>query len=301
MFGYVLPYREKLDDQQWADYRAVYCGLCHTLKRRYGFLARFLLNYDFTFLALLLSREQQCPETTCKRCPASPVRGRQTCGESAGLDAAADLSVLLVYWKLKDQQTDESGWEQWKARLLLILFHFVFRRGKARNEALDGEIGRRLSALRQLEQQNCPSLDRTADQFATILTAMVPEDWPEAERRTLEQLLYHLGRWIYLIDAWDDLEEDRKRGGYNPVLSRFQLTGKDFAPEELTQVRAQMERTVGHSEHLAISAFYLGSFGYYTPVIENILCAGLQSVRSLVFSGEWKHRKRRKKQELHRL
>lgn len=54
MFGYVLPVRSRLTEQEWADYRAAYCGLCHTMKRRYGFLAQFLLNYDFTFLALLL-------------------------------------------------------------------------------------------------------------------------------------------------------------------------------------------------------------------------------------------------------
>ncbi len=109
MFGYVLPVRSRLTEQEWADYRAAYCGLCHTMKRRYGFLAQFLLNYDFTFLALLLRRLPQQPCVTCRRCLSAPIRGRMADTEDASLDAAADGSVLLVYWKLRDQLADERG------------------------------------------------------------------------------------------------------------------------------------------------------------------------------------------------
>lgn len=286
-----------MNEQEWADYRAVYCGLCHTMKRRYGFLAQFLLNYDFTFLALLLRRAEQQPCVSCRRCLASPIKGRLASGEDASLDAAADGSVLLVYWKLKDQLADERGSKKLAAVGMLALFHGVFRRAKKRCPELNREIGERLSALRQLEQDNCPSIDRTADQFARIMTAMVPQTWDAPSRRTAEQILYHLGRWIYLVDAWDDLDSDLKEGQYNPVAARFQV-GVDSPETAKTMAKEQMERTICHSENLAISAFYLGDFGYHAPVLENILCAGLQSVRQLVFSGQWKERRKQKKQEL---
>ena len=298
MFGYVLPVREKLTEAQWQDYRAAYCGLCHTLKKRYGFLARFLLNYDFTFLALLLRRGEQSPCCTCRRCISAPLRGRQVSEADGSLDAAADVSMLLVYWKLKDQLADERGVGKLTALGMLGLFSGVFRRGRKRNPELNEEIGRRLGALQQLEKADCPSIDKMADQFALILTAMVPQDLDRPQARILEQLLYHLGRWIYLIDAWDDLEDDLSKGRYNPVVSRFHLRG---APEEKKdEARQSLERTICHSENLAISAFHLGEFGHYAPVIENILCAGLLSVRQLVFSGAWKQRHKQKKQELNR-
>lgn len=297
MFGYVLPVREKLTDQEWQDYRAIYCGLCHTLKRRYGFLAQFLLNYDFTFLALLLRQEKQAPCVSCQRCLSSPLRGRKASEGHTSLDAAADISVLLVYWKLKDQLVDEGILRRIPALLMLGLFHGVFRRGKKKNPALHREIGQRLTTLQQLERENCSSLDRMADQFALIMTAMVPTDLDETPSRVLEQLLYHLGRWIYLIDAWDDLDEDLAHGRYNPVVSRYQLSTAS-AQQAKDQARQSLERTVSHSENLAISAFHLGEFGYHAPLVENILCAGLQSVRHLVFSGEWKKRRKQKKQEL---
>lgn len=297
MFGYVLPVREKLTEQQWQDYRAAYCGLCHTLKKRYGFLARFLLNYDFTFLALLLRREREAPCVSCRRCISSPLQGRNASEADPSLEAAADISVLLVYWKLKDQLADERGLRRLPALSLLALFHRVFRRGRNRNPALHQEIGRRLSDLQQLERERCSSIDRMAEQFALIMTAMVPQNWDESSRRVMEQLLYHLGRWIYLIDAWDDLDEDLKRNRYNPVASRYQLTAS--SPSEVREeARQNLERTVCHSENLAISAFHLEDFGYHSAVVENILCAGLQSVRHLVFSGEWKKYRKQKKQEL---
>ncbi len=301
MFGYVIPSKERLGEEEWQTYRSTYCGLCHTLQRRYGFFARFLLNYDFTFLTLLLRRQTAPPCVRCRRCLASPIRGRRACEADGAMDAASDISVLLVYWKLKDQIADERGLRRLPARALLCLLFPVFRRGRRRNPALNREISSRLEQLRCLERENCPSLDRTADQFASILTAMTPPEWDAEERRPLEQLLYHLGRWIYLIDAWDDLDEDLKRGRYNPVASRFRLADAPDPVQARAEAREHMERTVAHSENLAISAFHLGEFGYSAPVVENVLCAGLPAVRHMVFSGTWKKNRRQKRQELNHL
>ena len=127
------------------------------------------------------------------------------------------------------------------------------------------EIGQRLTTLQQLERENCSSLDRMADQFAMIMTAMVPTDRNETSRRVLEQLLYHLGRWIYLIDAWDDLDEDLAHGRYNPVACRYQFSTAS-TQQAKDQTRQSLERTVSHSENLAISAFHLGEFGYHAPL-----------------------------------
>lgn len=296
MFGYVIPCRDKLSEAQWQSYRAAYCGLCHTLSRRYGFPARFLLNYDFTFLALLLCRETTAPCVQCRRCVASPFRGRSVCERNKAMDVAADISVILVYWKLRDQLADERGLRKIPAMALMMIFHRIFRRARARNQPLHEEIGTQLAHLQRLEQEGCPSLDRTAEQFARIMTAMVPTDWDEASRRSLEQLLYHLGRWIYLADAWDDLEEDMRQSRYNPIVCRYGLRSSDENAK--THAKESIERTMIHSENLAISAFHLGNYGYNSPVIENVLCGGLQSVRKLVFSGQWKQRHRIKKQEL---
>ncbi|MBR1781428.1 MAG: hypothetical protein IJ751_08530 [Oscillospiraceae bacterium] len=300
MFGYVLPYKEALTDEQWQAYHAAYCGLCHGLKERYGFLAQFLLNYDFTFLTMLLRREEGAPEQRCLRCVSAPVRGRNACVQESVNELAADCSMLLMYWKLRDQLADERGFRKLPALFLLILYRRAFRRAAQNAPACSRSIEENLRALGELERQNSPSIDRTADRFARILSDLTPSDWPLGQRRATEQLLYHLGRWIYLIDAWDDLKEDFRKRDYNPIISRFGLTREALEQAPGIEAREEMDRTLRHSENLAISAFHLGSFGYYAPIIENILCAGLPMVRQMVFSGQWKKRHRIKKQELNR-
>lgn len=227
MFGYVIPAKELLSEAQWEAYHAAYCGLCHVLQEQCGFMARFLLNYDFTFLALLLQQNDESSCTQCRRCIASPIKGRMARSSDLAMREAADLTVLLVYWKLRDQLEDEKGLKKLPAHLLLMIMHGTFRRVRRRCPELDAKIAGSLAELRTLEEQNCPSIDRTADRFASIMTAMVPEERDAGSRAAMEQLLYHLGRWIYLIDAWDDLAEDRKNGNYNPVLLRYELKDAD--------------------------------------------------------------------------
>lgn len=105
MFGYVKPPLKLLGQEEQDRFRRIYCGLCHELSRRYGFRARFLLNYDFTFLAILLSEgEESC--RLCGRCPASPLRERPYDAGSPALELAADESVILAYWQLRDGAQD---------------------------------------------------------------------------------------------------------------------------------------------------------------------------------------------------
>ena len=106
MFGYVRPVREELKCKDFDRYRATYCGLCGTLRQRYGWIAPMFLNFDFTFLALLLCKgEPQFP--VCRgRCHANPFLKKTMCVANEALVAAADESVILTYWQLKDKVQD---------------------------------------------------------------------------------------------------------------------------------------------------------------------------------------------------
>ena len=109
MFGYVLPSRDRLDERERERFRAVYCGLCHTLRERYGFAASLLLNYDFTLLAILLSSgdEESC---TVRRCAVHPCKGCRAQTSTPALEAAADRTVILSWWQLRDHIADHGFW-----------------------------------------------------------------------------------------------------------------------------------------------------------------------------------------------
>lgn len=282
MFGYVRPCPPELKCKDYDLYRATYCGLCRCLRRRYGLIAPMLLNFDFTFLALLLW-EPEDAFTPCRgRCHGNPLRKMPMCPDSPALERAADESVALAWWKLRDSVQDEGPVRGLSARALSLALRPAYRKAARLRPGFDRTARACLEELAALEGEGCPSLDRTADTFARLLQAAAPG---EGERgRVLSQLLYHLGRWIYLADARDDLEEDKLAGRYNPVAARYGPNGDDGA----------LRLTMNHSLELMGAALQLGEFGCRKPLLENIVYLGLPLVQRAVFDGSWKEIKKQK-------
>ena len=284
MFGYVRPLRDELKCRDFDLYRATYCGLCRCMRRRFGLLAPMFLNYDFTFLALLVSPTEEHFSPCRGRCHANPFLKKYMCPESPALERAADESVILTWWQLRDKARDEGLWKGLPARALALALKPSYRKAARLRPDFDRAVGESLAALDRMEAEHCPSIDRPADTFATLLQAAAPKEGDAGRDRAMEQLLYHLGRWIYLIDAQDDLEEDARTGSYNPIALRFGPEGD----------REAMERTLDHSRNLMCSAAQLVDFGCRWPVVENILYWGMPLVQRAVFDGSWKEIQKQK-------
>ena len=220
MFGYVRAVTSVLDPADAQRYEAVYCGLCRTLGDRYGKRAQLVLNYDFVFLAILLAQPEEPGTFPCCGCTVHPWKKKTCWLGSSALAAAADATVILTWWKLQDAIRDGALAERMRSRLAALALRSCYRTAAAYRPAFDKTVRGCLAELHQLEQANTPSLDRPADTFARILQAAATETPLAARTHGIEQILYHVGRWIYLADAWDDLAEDRKKGNYNPLLVR---------------------------------------------------------------------------------
>lgn len=279
MFGYVRPCQPELKCRDFDRYRAAYCGLCQSLRRRYGLLAPMFLSYDLTFLALLLWGEEESFRSCPGRCHVKPWAKRAMCPMGPTLELAADESVILTWWKLRDSVDDEKGWKKLTARMLSLLLRPAYRKAAGARPEFDVSVRTRLEMLARLEREKCPSIDRPADAFASLLRDAAP-----GEDRVVGEILYHVGRWIYLADARDDLEQDRQEGAYNPLLLRYGLQVDDES----------LKDTMTHSLELAQAAFQLGSFGARTPILENILYLGLPLVQKAVFDGSWSQIKKQK-------
>ncbi len=275
MFGYVRPLRAKLSEEDWEGYQASYCGLCHCLKRRCGFAARFTLNYDFVFLALLLEEGERRDAPTI-RCAAHPVKGRPALEPSPAMDLCAAQSVVLTRYKLLDGAHDEGLLRGLGYRSAALALHRAYRKARREQPDFDAHVKTCLAELDELERANSPKLDRVADTFARLLSGAAPTAG-ESLDRPRQQLLYHLGRWIYLTDAVDDLAEDTAKGRYNPIAARF---GQE--PD-----REYLATTMTHSLALAQSAFQLLPRTCWSPLLENILYLGLPNVQQLVLEGKW--------------
>lgn len=290
MYGYVRPLKGELKVSEFESFQSVYCGLCHALKKRGGFAARFVVNYDFTFLAMLLSDADK-PCVQKKRCPAR-LWGKKMClcGNDA-LDLAADQSLILSWWKLKDSVTDKSFFKGLGYRFLLPLFARPYKAAATRQPAFAASTEENIRALAALENNQCASIDAVADKFALILRAAASGEADSKRRRSLEELLYHLGRVIYLLDAVDDLPEDARNGDYNPLMHRFSPRDGKLNSED----QEELLGTVRHSINCIAAAYELLTPNAWSGILSNTIYQGLPWVTEAVFSGQWREFRKIKK------
>ena len=279
MFGYVRPSLAKLSEEDKDRFNRAYCGLCRALGERYGQAARMILNYDFTFLAILLW-PGETPEPLAKSCIAHPLGKRPYYPGNPALELAADESVILAWWQAQDAISDP-GKGKMKYRAASLALKSAYETARARRPEFDGVVREQLSRLGELEEANCPSIDLPADAFAKILSAGAAEAGHPVKRRVLEQLLYHLGRWVYLIDAADDLADDFASGSYNPLLRRYGLTAGGLSEE----ARKDLTVSLDHSIRLMGAAYELWDFGIWKPVIQSVVYEGLFLVGAAVLEG----------------
>lgn len=282
MFGYIVPVKAELKVREFDAFKACYCGLCRTIGTNYGFAARMFLNYDFVFLAMLLWPEKTPLETAHGRCIGCPFRKKEYCCENSALKKAAGLGVILTWWKLMDGIADERAAKRLGYRALSLFLRRAYKKASSEYPEYDNAVKNGIESLAELERDKCNSLDRPADCFAKMLSA-ASDGESGSRQRILNQVLYHTGRWIYIIDACDDLKKDIKNGSYNPIAERFSLNG---AVDDAT--RARLETTLLHSRNLAGNAFELLEQSVWSGVIRNIIFLGMPAVCSAVLSGKWR-------------
>ncbi|MDL2287792.1 DUF5685 family protein [Oscillospiraceae bacterium OttesenSCG-928-F05] len=289
MFGYVRPLVGELKVSEFERFKSAYCGLCYALGRRHGFFSRFLLNYDLTFLAAVLEGGAP-PKTAMRRCPANPLVKKCALCAGDGLLRAADVTVILAWWKFDDEVRDSGFWRGLPARFLRFFFRRALRKASSALPEFAGAVSEAMERLAALEAAETDSVDMPADTFAGILAAAAGPEGGGAggERRALQSLFYHVGRFIYIVDACDDYPEDVRTGSYNPLKLRYALTESQI-PEA---VKKELAVTLSHSLHAAGTAADLVNFSpEWRPVIENILSYGLPAVSRAVFEGTWKKRR----------
>ena len=283
MFGYIRPRIDELKVRQEAEYRAAYCGLCRFLGRRYGMSSRFLVNYDITFLYLLLSGQEE--REKCERCfcPANPLKKKACVPTSPAMEYSADVCVILCALSLQDKKRDAKGLKKLPPALASTFLRRAYRKACAERPALAVLAETQLSRLAALEAANCDSMDRAADAFAQLLSHCADEAIA-GEKRPAQQLLYHVGRFLYLTDALDDLPEDAKTGSYNPLLYRFSCP--DGALSEADRV--YVCESIAQSITMAKAALALCELKSNREILENIVSLGMPAVLCAVDRGTFR-------------
>lgn len=229
MFGYVTPCKMELKLKDYEKFKSYYCGLCKAIKNNFGNIPRFVLNYDMTFLAILLdSIEDSCPKYETQRCMVHPMKKKIVLEENKPLKYAAFCNVSLTYFKLIDNIKDE---QSLKSKILKRILSSYINKNHTLYEESFNNIDKILKDLYALEENNISSsIDELSHPFAHltgyILSSYISED--NEVSNNLYNLGYNLGKWIYILDAWDDLERDMKENKFNGINSVFNKDNKSY-------------------------------------------------------------------------
>lgn len=284
MFGYVRPRRDLLSQPELEEYRAAYCGLCRALGKQYGFAARFLVNYDMSFLYLLRSAPAQAAEAAPCWCPAR-VCGKKSCTlDRAGFEPVTAATVILCVEKLRDDIRDKGFFRSLPQRFLRLLYGRAYRKAARRLPEFAALCARQLEILHTLEAERSPSIDATADAFARLTAACAADLEDPALRRPMEQLLYQTGRFLYLADALDDLKADCQKDAYNPLRYRFHVTDGALSAED----QAYLTQLTDSSVNLAGAALALLPLRSHEALLENIVYLGFPAVFAAVKTGKFR-------------
>ena len=274
MFGYIKTYKPEMKIREYDAYKAVYCTICKQLRKEYGLFARFTLNYDYTFLAMLrMGSLNSVVQVKKGRCPFQPLKkcNNVHC-EDTSLSYACAVAMMMVYYKWLDTKEDEGLGKQMLSLLFTPFVKSWYKKASKRYPALVSVMQEYWCAQYNCEKNHQLSFDEYAHPTADVLGNVCSFDiCDETQKRVLYSLGYNVGKWIYLTDALDDFKEDAKKGKFNPYSVRL---GKEITQKELISF-ATGQLNICMDE--ACKAFDLLSLRNFHPILHNILFLGMDN------------------------
>lgn len=283
MLGYVKIYKSELKVKEYETYRGMYCSLCKALGREYGLVSRLILSYDVTFLLVVMFASNGISPSFKKgRCPFNLSKKCSYCqnGENYYSFAAA-VTMLLFYYKIKDNIADSSFFK--KLLMYLILPYAAAKRKKARKKYsdLDDMISDCMKRQSDAEKRNTDSVDEACDASAEALGKIF--DYFKKENADLYSFGYFIGRYVYLIDAADDIEKDLKSGSYNVFVRKFSLNKSDcLTSEMLDEIRSVLNQSLA----CAAKPYERLSFEQLYPITENVIYDSMYATINTVLKGK---------------
>lgn len=261
MFGYIIVNQPELKIKEFELYRSFYCGLCQVLRKRFGKKGQMTLTYDLTFLVLLLTDlYAQEPENGMCRCIAHPVEKHPT-RISDYTEYAADMNLLLSYYQCLDDWEDDKKVS--KKAASAVLHHDFLQVSKKYPDKAE-TIEKWMVKLHTYEGNHAGSIDEAAGCFGQIMAEIFAVRHDEWEQ-DLRQMGFYLGKFIYLMDAYEDVEADEKSGSYNPLLTMWH---EDDFEERCNQILTMMLAE-------ACKSFERLPLIDYVSILRNILYSGV--------------------------
>lgn len=280
MFGYINVYRDELTEEEKKAYQAYYCGLCRKLRMDCGVKGQMLLNYDMTFLVVLLTGLYE-PENEVSQfhCAMHPTK-KQTAWTNSVTDYASDMNVLLGYYNLLDDWNDDKSFTK-KTYADMLKKDYERIAAKYPRQMQAAELY--MQQIAEYEKSQEPNIDVVAGITGEMLGEIFA--WKEDEwYEELKTLGFYMGKFIYLMDAYEDMEKDKKSNSYNPLLHLKTEHEGDFETLCRLMLTSMMSECAKSFERLPILQ--------HADILRNVLYSGVWSKYEYI---QLKKKKRKKK------
>jgi hypothetical protein len=240
------------------------------------------------FLALLLeTANDDTFSIEPGRCLLNPIKRKLICKDSSGIGYSAAMSVLFLHYKILDNIRDNTFFRSWKWRFLNLLTYPAFCKAKREYPRQNAHIYTYIQNLRRLEDEKCTILDAPASLFGEILQAIGTEPVTDtANKRIVGEILKNIGRWIYILDAYEDMKEDEQNRAYNPLFYRFEKSDKEGVNAFRLRIKPDVDFTLTQSLASSANAFALLEYRNFNPVLHNIIYLGLRAKQQTIISGK---------------
>ncbi len=279
MFGYINVNGKELSEENKEIYQSYYCGLCHKLKEFCGAKGQALLNYDMTFLVVLLTGLYE-PQTDSEEftCVLHPVKKRKALVNEIETYAAA-MNVLLAYYNLVDDWKDERNYTK---KTIASMFRSSYEKVEQMYPRQTAAVEDYIVKLGEYEQQKEKNIDLVAGLTGEMLGEIFA--WKEDEwYDELKTLGFYMGKFVYLMDAYEDRKKDEKKDSYNPL--RYLQTGDEKEYETLCRLMmtSMISECAKSFERLPVLL--------HADILRNILYSGVWSKYEYI---QLKKKKRKK-------
>ena len=272
MFGYVKPDIKEMLVKEHEFYKSTYCGICRSMKKHTGALSPVTITYDSVFLALV--RMAYIPDSelgsSMRRCIAHPAKKKCMLTDNSAIEYTARAFAILSYYKMKDDLADEGV----AKRMLVNLTRPVLAsaRKRADLEPLAEIVKDRLEKITKIEKERRPSIDEPAELFGELLGEIFAYGLEGPDRVVTYECGYHLGKFILLVDAIDDYEDDLKTGKYNPYVISY--GGAKLTRENKQNVKTALLIECKKLEN-AVNLIPFGNKITIENIVRNIIYLGL--------------------------
>ena len=272
MFGYVVVDKPSLRIREYDYYRATYCGLCHTMGKCTGCLSRMTLSYDVAFFVLIREMlEGTEVEIVKKRCVRHPIKAINTVEINSQLEYSAYVGGILTAQKIEDNISDEKGIKSYVAKICKFILTKMERECEFTYPDLWDFVAEKLDKLSEIEQNRVASIDIPADVFGELMSGLLSFGLEGDKKLIANNIGKRIGRWIYIVDAFDDYEKDRESGSYNPFVLLY--NEENFTEDNLITISKMLEAELA----MVYSAVELidDEDKNRTEIVKNILCLGM--------------------------